>query len=105
MSTDPQQSKLIVICNPALIRFHKSQAWRDEKAGKTQPGVADSLQVKADSLASTPSALDSAQHKPAPDDHRLSPTEFREQQPMDRKIEIVKEKPYQVRKRPKKNRR
>lgn len=105
VSTDPQQSKLIVICNPALIRFHKSQAWRDEKAGKTQPGVADSLQVKADSLASTPSALDSAQHKPAPDDHRLSPTEFREQQPVDRKIEIVKEKPYQVRKRPKKNRR
>ena len=105
VENDPQLSKLIIISNPSLIRFHKSEAWRNEKAGKGL--VADSL--SNDSTAGTPAAApvpqDSAIHKPTPSDHRLSPSEFREQQPVDRKIEIVKEKPYQVRKRNKKNRR
>ena len=101
VDNDPQRSKLIIISHLSLIRFHKSQAWRDEKAGKTV--AADSLAKDSTNALSPTPAPERSSERTTP--VRLSPTEFREQQPVDRKIDIVKEKPYQVRKRNKKNRR
>ena len=83
ISADPQQERLYVIFSPALIRFHKPQV--DSTLIKS--GLpADSL--AADSLASA--SVDSTANR------RLSPEEFRDLQPVDRTIDVVKEKPYQA---------
>lgn len=93
---DPQQAMISVINNFSLIRFHKSQEWRAEKL---QALSSDSVSVDSlalDTLVSAPvSRADSLHHRPAADENRLSPSELRDQQTVDRKINVVKEKPYQ----------
>lgn len=88
------QRALYVVSGHLLVRFRKN----------VQPAVkADSLSV--DSLGRPALGNDSLLHdslRPNNDDQerRLSPTEFRERQNVDQKIDIVKEKPYQPSARP-----
>ena len=73
---------LAIVNQPSLIRFHKPKP-------KTPQGLSsDSL--RADSLQRDSLVEDST----ASDNRRLSPTEFRNQQPVDKKIQVVKKKPY-----------
>ena len=88
------QRALYVVSGHLLVRFRKN----------VQPAVkTDSLGV--DSLGRPALGNDSLLHdslRPNNDDQerRLSPTEFRERQNVDQKIDIVKEKPYQPSARP-----
>ncbi len=92
---DPQRSVTYVINRLSLIRFHKTQEWRD-KLNPVDTLAVDSLAVDslaADSVAAPQGRVigaltDSSQH-------RRSPLEFREQQDVEQKINVVKEKPYQ----------
>ena len=99
VDNDPQRYRLYIISQISLIRFHKTQEWRDRL-------LSDSLSLDSlggDSIASGDTLRYAIE--PLDDDtsqHRLSPLEFRNQQDVDRKINIVKEKPYQLRKRKKK---
>ena len=96
---DPQRLCIDILNRISLIRFHKSQQWRD-RLNKPDSVQTDTLQ--ADTLAVTSSrsagaiTLDSL-------DHRRSPMEFRNQQDVEQKIKVVKEKPYQIPKRRKPN--
>ena len=93
---DPQQAMITVINNLSLIRFHKSPEWRAERlqALSSDSISADSLAL--DTLVSEPvSRADSLAHRPVADENRLSPSELRDKQNVDRKINVVKEKPYQ----------
>lgn len=89
-----EQRALYVVSGHLLVRFRKN----------VQPAVkADSLAV--DSLGRPITVADSLRSDsllPNSDDanRRLSPAEFREQQSVDQKIDIVKEKPYQPSARP-----
>ncbi|MBR1755474.1 MAG: DUF4296 domain-containing protein [Bacteroidaceae bacterium] len=95
---DPQRSRLYIVNHPSLIRFHKSPEWRARLHATdtlaTDTLVADTL--AADTLADRHSSRSDKSDADAPQ-HRRTPTEFREQQSVDKKIEIVKEKPYQIR--------
>ncbi len=99
--TDPQLSRIFIINKLSLIRFHKSQEWRNRKSQK---------KLATDTLATDSTELDSLKnsqnilHEPGGNERRLSPKEFRESQPVDRKIDIVKEKPYQIQKKGRKRR-
>jgi hypothetical protein len=79
---DQQDMAVLAATNVMLIRLHMKQPEKPEALPE------DSLSV--DSLAT-----DSVEESSQPvDDRRLSPEEFRRQQPVDQKIDIVKEKPY-----------
>ncbi len=84
-TTEPMDLTTVAVTEIMLVRFHKAIA---------HLAVADSL--TADSVAVDSLAADSVMVGPQlePDDRRLSPDEFRRQQPVDQKIDIVKEKPY-----------
>lgn len=85
---NPQRSVTYVVNRLSLIRFHKSQEWRD-KLHPVDSTAVDSL--AADSIALQGRVIgaltDSTQH-------RRSPMEFREQQDVEQKINVVKEKPF-----------
>lgn len=87
------QRSLYVVQNHLLVRFRKNV--------ETKPAdslAADSL--KKSSVLPDSLAADSAARLVPDDDRRLSPTEFRESQSVDQKIDIIKEKPYQPTARP-----
>lgn len=79
ISREGNQARLYIAFAPSLIRFHKPLP----EESPADSLAADSL--AADSLAA--GAADSLQR-------RLSPQELRDKQPIDRTIDIVKEKPY-----------
>lgn len=82
VSRDQHDLAVLAATNVMLIRLHVKQPEKPEALPE------DSLNV--DSLAT-----DSVEEASQPvDDRRLSPEEFRRQQPVDQKIDIVKEKPY-----------
>lgn len=87
------QRSLFVLNNHMLVRFRKNV----EPASKPDSLAVDSLgrPIKADSLLH-----DSIAAEPGTDERRLSPTERREQQNVEQKIDIVKEKPYKPSARP-----
>lgn len=88
---------VIITTNHLLVRFHKN---RDDKA------EADSMTVDSlkRSIEGTDSILiDSIDGSPLDGSRRLTPTEFRNRQPVDQKIDVVKEKPYQPSARPTRN--
>ena len=93
---DPQQAMISVINNLSLIRFHKSREWRAEKQQALSKDSIPADSLAFDTLVAAPvSRPDSLHHRPAADENRLSPSELRDQQNVDRKINVVKEKPYQ----------
>lgn len=94
---NPQRSVTYIIMRPSLIRFHKSQEWRDKLLTVDSTAV-DSTAV--DGVAAPQGRVigaltDSSQH-------RRSPMEFREQQDVEQKINVVKEKPFNPQRRRKK---
>ena len=87
---DDEQAALSILSAHQLIRFHKII----EEATTT---AVDSL--RTDSLRPDSLGHDSLPIRSA-GERRLSPEEFRNQQPVDQKIDIVKERPYQPSARP-----
>lgn len=81
--SDPQQTRVFIAFAPALIRFHKP--------------IVDSVDVKTDAPIDSV-AVDSLQNANKSSDstsnRRLTPEEFRDMQPVDRTIDVIKEKPY-----------
>ena len=88
-----EQRSLYVLHNLMLVRFRKDV----EPQTKTDGLATDSLgrHAATDSLL-----VDSLATESGTDERRLSPTEFRDQQSVDQKIDVVKEKPYQPSARP-----
>lgn len=84
LSEDPQQVRLYIASAHSLIRFHKPQ---EDKSSE------DEDTLVADSAAESRSLHDTT------DTRRLSPSQLRDLQPVDRTIDVVKEKPYQRQKR------
>ena len=82
--SDPQQTRIFIVFAPSLIRFHKLSV--------------DSAAVAADRTSVDSIAVDSTRQAGLTSDstssRRLSPEEFRDLQPVDRTIDVVKEKPY-----------
>ena len=95
---DPQRSRLYIVNHPSLIRFHKRPEWR---ARLHAPDILATDTLVADTIVADSLDARRASHRDQSDAdtllHRRTPTEFREQQSVDKKIEIVKEKPYQIR--------
>ncbi len=93
-TNEAEQRALYVLSGHLLVRFRK-----EVKASATGNQSADSLHnvvVVSDSLQN-----DSARQADARDtERRLSPAEFRDQQSVDQKLDIVKERPYQPAARP-----
>ena len=80
---DQQDMAVLAATNVMLIRLHMKQPEKLEA-------------LPADSISVASLATDSVEESSQPvDDRRLSPEEFRRQQPVDQKIDIVKEKPYE----------
>lgn len=96
---DPQRLCIDIVNRISLIRFHQTQEWRNRL---NTPDSLATDSIPADTLAVTSSrsagaiTLDTL-------DHRRSPLEFRNQQDVEQKINVVKEKPYQLPKRRKPN--
>lgn len=94
-STDENQKKsfrMLLVNGFKLIRFHKKD---DQEKRDSVVQTKDSLRQDSDSLAH-----DSLQNRTVPmrgSQERLSPQQFRDNQPVERKIRVVKEKPYSVR--------
>ena len=89
LDSDPQKLVYIFVRNNSLIRLHKPQAMRDRWHQDT--AKADSLAMDTlsrDTLSTDTLAADTA-------DRRRSPQELREEQVIDRRINVVKQKPYQ----------
>ena len=84
VSRDGQEQAVVAATQVMLIRLHQ------ERKVKTNSLAVDSLTV--DSIN-----VDSIDEAPQPNDdgRRRSPDEFRRQQTVDQKIDIVKEKPYE----------
>ncbi len=90
---DAQRAGIYVINRLSLIRFHKSQEWRDRI-------LADTLAADSSHNATEPIQAPEGRTIGALTDstnHRRSPSEFRQQQDVEQKINIVKEKPYTIR--------
>lgn len=77
--TDPKQSRFYFIHTPSLIRFHKPQK---EEVEPTDSLLLDSLEQEE--------SVDTAETK------RLTPEQLRDRQPVDRTIDVVKQKPYKA---------
>ncbi len=106
IDNDPQRMRTFILNKLSLIRFHKSQEWRDRKLNvelNTDSLTTDS--VRADSVVTDTLQRGFVKHQKTADGYRLSPEEFRNQQSVDKKINIVKEKPYQLQKRKRNKRR
>lgn len=74
--------RMMLLDNIVLVRFHRH----------FEPVVADTL--VADTLSAETDSLKPAAGPKTGTERRLSPTEFRESQPVERSINVVKEKPY-----------
>ena len=87
------QAALCILMEHKLIRFHKIL-----EEAENEGLSADSLQtdsLRTDSLNSASGSQDNARGQ-----RRLSPSEFRDRQPVNQKIDVVKELPYQPSARP-----
>lgn len=87
------QAALCIMMEHKLIRFHKIQEEAENKGLSADSLQTDSL--RTDSLNSASGSQDNARGQ-----RRLSPSEFRDRQPVDQKIDVVKELPYQPSARP-----
>lgn len=77
--------EIMLLDDMMLVRFHRH----------TSPVVNSTDTVKADTLKTT---VDTLKPKIVPvSEHRMSPTEFRNSRPVERSINVVKEKPYSTR--------
>ena len=90
INDDSEDYRLMLIHNPILVRIHKPESVRMQ----AQPDslAADSIAI-ADSLRADSVATDSLAGR------RLSPTEFREQQDVERTIHVIKEQQFDPRSR------
>lgn len=89
LNTDPQAMTYLFISRIALIRLHKPQSVRDSWHHP---------EAEADTTATDTLQMDSIQADTLDEDtpeRRRSPQEFREEQVVDRHINVVKQKPYQ----------
>ncbi|MCR5181067.1 MAG: DUF4296 domain-containing protein [Bacteroidaceae bacterium] len=77
---DPKQSRIYFLHSPALIRFHKPQV----------PDAAPADSLQNDSVEQASEAVDTTESQ------RLTPEQLRDRQPVDRTIDVVKQKPYQA---------
>lgn len=96
-SSDTEQKnvfRMMMLNNFKLIRFHKKP---EELKADTTATVADSLKQDSDSLAQD--SLKMRQIPARGAQERISPKELRDNQTVERKIRVVKEKPYSVRRR------
>ena len=75
----PTRARMYVIYAPALIRFHKEQPDLAADSLAADSLLADSLRFRTDTLQ-----------------QRLTPEQRREQQDVERTIDVVREKPYQA---------
>lgn len=83
--------RMMLVNGFKLIRFHKKE---DQEKRDSVVLVKDSLRQDSDSLAH-----DSLKNRPVPargSQERISPQQFRDNQQVERKIRVVKEKPYSV---------
>lgn len=90
VETKPEDMRYVFALQPSLIRFHKPLSVR-ERWTKGDSLAADTLSadtLHADSVQRTDSSLSSAEY-------RRTPEQFREEQVVDKRINVVKEKPYQ----------
>ncbi len=78
--SDPKQSCFFFLMRPSLIRFHKLKSSDPETSDIQEEDSAQHSAVAADSAAS----------------QRLTPEQLRDMQPVDRTINVVKQKPYQA---------
>lgn len=92
-NTDEKQNKtfrMMLVNSFKLVRFHKKD---DQEQRDSLVQTKDSLRQDSDSLAH-----DSLRTRPVRgSQERMSPQQFRDNQPVERKIRVVKEKPYSVR--------
>lgn len=88
-SADDNEPRMLLLSDIMLVRFHP------------QPVVADTVATPAETDSAGVQAADSAL-RPLPKDstRRLSPTELRDSRQVERSINVVKEKPYRVVRRP-----
>ena len=92
ISSDPQQERIFIIYFPSLIRFHDPLYAHSASSDSTAVDAAS-----ADSLSSDSTSLDSVSGSTSDTtSRRLSPEQFRDMQPVDRTIDVVKQKPYQA---------
>lgn len=92
VNDDGYRPCIYIINKVALIRFHKSQEWRD-RLSKADNLEVDSIQ--SDTLDDAASSARSAGAITSDSlQYRRSPIEFRNQQDVEHKIQIVKEKPF-----------
>lgn len=77
-----QEQAVLAATEINLVRIH------------IKPKQEDTVTVVVDSLATDSVVTDSVEEASATDERRRSPDEFRRQQNVDQKIDIVKEKPY-----------
>ena len=73
--------RLLILHHPILARMHKPESQRNPA-------------LKADSLANDTLTTDTIQADTIDNDRRLSPSEFLQQQDIERTIDVVKEKPF-----------
>ncbi len=76
-----QEQAVLAATEINLVRIHIQREPEEEETA-------------VDSLATDSVVTDSIEEATTPDNHRRSPEEFRRQQNVDQKIDIVKEKPY-----------
>ncbi len=81
---DKEEPRFQILQDFMLIRIHQQLDSVQADTAKVVPAVADSL------------STDSAQDVTPASNRRLSPTELRDSRPVERSINVVKEKPYRV---------
>ena len=81
-----EEPRFLVLQDFMLIRFHK----------KVEPVKADTMQAASMVADSVPSGADSVRNVSPTSNRRLSPAELRDSRPVERSINVVKEKPYRV---------
>lgn len=84
VGNDEQDMAVIAATQLMLIRLHVEQ--------KIKPEILKTDSTATDSLSTD--SMDATSSRTHENDRRLSPDEFRRQQPVDQKLDIVKEKPY-----------
>ncbi|MCR4994754.1 MAG: DUF4296 domain-containing protein [Bacteroidales bacterium] len=84
VNSNEQEQTTLAATQIMLIRFHTQKPFVAAKDSLTATAAADSLTT--DTIDADSAGRD--------DERRLSPDEFRQQQPVDQKIDIVKQKPY-----------
>lgn len=87
MQKQEQNNHIIVASAFALIRFHKSEEMRRRFA-------ADSLQTDSTAIDSVAALAKTDTLHPAAGEERILPSELRDRQPVERTINVVREKKY-----------